>query len=1113
MALGRTDSSMCRENTSGWCRIPPTAAVVLAVALGVIAAPATLTGKAQEARSSDAATQKRQRSEGLDFAHGLLRERRFDLAAQEYQRFLDTGPSGRDADDARFGLANAWLFQGRYREARQAFREFLEKAPGHPRARTAQYRLGELAYMLGDLRAARLSLEAFTGESGRHPNLETAWTYLGDVRLGLGDLPGAEASYERSLADYPHGQLADRARFGLGRTLAEMGAAGPAAKILNELARGGAADWVDRAWLELGKTQVAAGQYQAAVAALEELERAAPRSPFQGEGRLLRAEALARLDRIPDAEKLLKALIEGGAETLAPRAALALATLEVDHGHPDLALATADDAVKRFPQSPLVPALVFRSAEALLQQKQPDPARERFLRVARSYPEDPWADDALCRAAALALDAGDAAAALTLARQFGKQHATSKLAAEVRLIEARALLAGGQAREAADQLEGLLGLGRESGPRGKSPAAELAPAAEAKARYDLALAYRATGRASQADALLAKLATASATGAVGVDARFLLGQEAVEQGRYSEAVEPLRLYLKSNPQGEVADAALAHLATAEVGLRQLDLASDAVTRLAREFPASRLLPEARLRVAEALLRAGQYPRAAEFFRQIISPGATGSPQPAPASRGEPPDAARDRALVNRARLGLGRTFRRLGKPADAATLFGQYLDHAGAGPEALAVALEQGVALEAAGSTDSALEAYSRLIRQHADAVEALRARLAMARLLDRTGRSERAAQSFQEVLSADAQRAKLKGLGETPDGLLAERGWALVRARKPAEADAAFAELLRSYADSPHAIDARFNLAESASAAGHPDEAIRLLTPVVENAAAPANARNGAQGKPAGKRNAGDAGAGSASAGMMPLILYRLGRSQIETGDWKGAAVMLDRLIRDYPGSSRLREARLLRAEAALHLEDWTCAEAVLAALQSEPPGASESTGFGRLVRARHVQSLLGTRHWQQALAEAKQLAAELPAGDPAIAELDFARGRALLGLAHPQEARQAFQAVIDARKGGDLAAQAHLLRGETFFHEDRLRKALTEFLKVDILYDAPRWQAAALLEAGKVYERLSQWSDAAEAYERLQSRFQGDPHAPEAASRLTTVRKHQADRGRPPG
>ena len=118
--------------------------------------------------------------------------------------------------------------------------------------------------------------------------------------------------------------------------------------------------------------------------------------------------------------------------------------------------------------------------------------------------------------------------------------------------------------------------------------------------------------------------------------------------------------------------------------------------------------------------------------------------------------------------------------------------------------------------------------------------------------------------------------------------------------------------------------------------------------------------------------------------------------------------------------------------------------------------------------------KRWKDALSQAESLKARAsrPATLPLPSLILPAAG--LLGLARPDDARIAFQAVINARKGGDLAAQAHLLSGETYFHEDRFREALTEFLKVDILYDAPLWQAAALLEAGKVYERLAQWGDA---------------------------------------
>src|SRR5207253_8889219 len=136
-------------------------------------------------------------------------------------------------------------------------------------------------------------------------------------------------------------------------------------------------------------------------------------------------------------------------------------------------------------------------------------------------------------------------------------------------------------------------------------------------------------------------------------------------------------------------------------------------------------------------------------------------------------------------------------------------------------------------------------------------------------------------------------------------------------------------------------------------------------------------------------------------------------------------------------------------------------AALRAEPSAATDRAGFLRVVRLKQVQCWVALKRWKEILTAVQELRAELAANDPAVAELDYARGQAWLGQGRLEEARTAFQAVIDARRGGELAAQAQLMRGETFFHEDRFREALREFLKVDILYEAPRWQAAALLEA----------------------------------------------------
>jgi tetratricopeptide (TPR) repeat protein len=186
-----------------------------------------------------------------------------------------------------------------------------------------------------------------------------------------------------------------------------------------------------------------------------------------------------------------------------------------------------------------------------------------------------------------------------------------------------------------------------------------------------------------------------------------------------------------------------------------------------------------------------------------------------------------------------------------------------------------------------------------------------------------------------------------------------------------------------------------------------------------------------------------------------------------------------------------------------------MLADLIAAPASPDDPPGLIDLAKERRLQALLGLKRWQEALDAAdalKPTIADPPARDP----VEFARGRALMGLGRLEEARAAFQAVIDSRRSGDLAAQARLMRGEAYFHEEQFLQALREFLQVDVLYpNAPRRRAAALLEAGKVYERLGRWDEAAETYQNIIANFADDPHAAEARERRE---KALAERGAKP-
>jgi TolA-binding protein len=987
--------------------------------------------------------QQRKLPEALNFANGLFRDGKFGLAAEEYERFLKNGAKpGPDADDAMYGLAYAELLQLKYKEARGHFEAFLKAAPDHPKAPTARFRIGETDYLLGNLAAARAELEEFTTRYPDHKHLDTALPCLGDIYLRLGEPSKARAAYEKAIELFPD-QPMDRAKLGLAQALGASKEPEKARAILAALIARAPRDQADKARYQLGLVEAGAGKYEAAVAAFEAVERANPRGAMVPEARLGRAEALDKLGHAAEAEAIWRPLIAEGPRNLGARAAFALGTSLLRRNRPAEARAALDDARRRFAGTAMAPALLFRSAEAASREGKLDDARARFVKLVDDFPKDPWAVDALLQGAELARRARDFDAARTLASSFATRFPNHPQQADARLIEARAALDAGKPREAIDLLDLLLNRDKPG------------PAVAHYARYYLGLAYRADGQKVKADELLDDLAKSPAAAPVANDARFLLGQGHVHAGRFAEAIEPLSKYLDAKPDGDVAPNAMAYLAVAHAELDHADESDAALKTLADRFPKSEALTQARLRLAEKAMAAEHYDRAAGLFR--------------PVAEGD------DAKTRNRALSGLGWALLKGKKPAEAAEAFGKLLADAPDDPLAPEAALARGRALEEAERPEDALAAYAQAAETYAKSDQGPAAAIARARLLAKVGKAAEAAEAFEAYLNDHP-----KGEPDHLDDLLADWGWALLDADKVADADRVFGRLLKEFADSPRAAEARVNLAESAYQARKYDEVDKLLAPLL----------------------AADT---KAAPRLVQSALYRHAWTRFRRDDWAGAARSLDRLLKDHPDNPFAREAKYLRAEVDFQAGHAKAAEAAFAAIAAETPAADENgAGWARTARLRRVQCLVQLERWADALTLADPLKAEIPADDPQRAELDYARGRALQGTAKFDDARAAYQAVIEARKGGDLAARAQLMRGETYFHQKDDKAALREFLQVALLYDAPRWQAAAMLEAGKVYERLDQWAEAADIYKKLGSKFPNDPAAAEAARRLSAARKH---------
>ncbi len=439
---------------------------------------------------------------------------------------------------------------------------------------------------------------------------------------------------------------------------------------------------------------------------------------------------------------------------------------------------------------------------------------------------------------------------------------------------------------------------------------------------------------------------------------------------------------------------MAHLASAHIGVGQFEEAQILLTTVAKRFPKSGALGPARLRLGEAELAAHHAERALEQFRLAAS---AEPPVKEPVRPGAPkPAATADKTLKIRALAGLGAALLELGRPADAASAFRSARELAGNEPIAAQIALAQAQAHEANRQTDAALEAYAATARDFPQSDQASLALLASARLLAKSGRHQQAAQAFERLNTNEAAHQRLGSAGVSRDTLLIEWAYALLDAAKPAEADRIFEQVLREFPDGRMTDDARFNLAESANQKRRFADVLRLLEPLA--------ARKDVKQE---------------SARLMPAMLYRLGRAQIELRNWAAAQKTFAGLISGFPESPYRREAQYLGAEAALREGDAGSALAGFAALAAAPPSQNDPPGMAESVRLKHVQCLVALKRWKEALETATKLESEQKPGDPAIAELDYARGQALLGTGRLADARAVFEKVLDARPGAELGAR----------------------------------------------------------------------------------------------
>lgn len=740
--------------------------------------------------------------------------------------------------------------------------------------------------------------------------------------------------------------------------------------------------------------------------------------------------------------------------------------------HPSTAVEYFRDGLKRFPEGQLQDDCRLGLARALEKLKQCDEA-ERLLAAVAGKTDSPLADAAQFHLGALQYGMSRYEQALKSFAAFEDRFANSPWHPNAKLGHGLTLLKLDRPAEACRDFDAVLA-GKASGNalmqqalQGKIQAAlqsrdyaEVDRQTKAfetrfpqspllcEARRMLARSLVERKQYEQASTLLESLVSAEAKDSRDLESRYLLALSYDGLGRYEQALAALLPVLDAAEGQLKADAQLAH-GSLLLSLKKYSEAIAPLETFLATKPARDDEVKALGELAICYARAGQLDKAKKLLAEIM--------RKHPGHAILPP-------IIER----LAEAAYDANDPAWSAELSRHLTAGAGSSEYAVKGQLGLGWSQYKEGKLAEAAASFENVLKANPPAPIAAEAAMARGCILEKLGQRESAlamyalvverfpdSQQHEEALASAAQLRHLLGQ-ESQAALLYEQ----LRAKGP---------------QSRFWANAVCRLAQRAFDTQQYDAARNLIAEVLTAKTDPR---------------------------YREYAWYLRAQTAAAESDWPAARQAFETLLAEFPETSRRPVAEFWIAETFYRQGDLEAAGARLDSLAKKMPQNREP--WMGIVDLRRAQILAQRKQWNDAYALAAAIEKNHPAFDQQH-EVDYLLGRCLADRADFDGARQAYRKAITSPTGEktETAAMAQWMIGETYFHQKNYEAACREYLRVEILYAYPTWQAAALFEAGKCYELLGNARAALDLYRRILKDYPKTPFAEQATQRITQLLK----------
>jgi len=1014
----------------------------------------------------------------------------------------------RTADDPAlrdYLAGNGFLARDLDELAVQSYRAFLEAHPDHPKAPWARY---GLAVALNRLEEPEQTLEAL-GPLLRWEGFDDfeyapyALLLQGQSLLALDRPAEAVAPLATLQRRWPDHEAADDAQ-ALQIEAAHRAGEHEQAAALGQrfLERRPDSSFLARALYFTGASEAALARWEAALERLQASLARAPDGPLASRAALLAAQCADQLGRGDAARALYERTLRFEDDAVAPSAVLGLALLDLRQERFASAAERLESLLERgeeLAQRTRERALLLL-ARARLEQGDARAAAQLLRRDAGlrdSAEARYWLGKALLRL-------GQVDEAVAALEQAAQGELEGPLAAAARYDLALALDSNGQPERAARVLDRLL-----------PHAGDLTP----QALYLRAVIAHDQGDHAVSDAHLEQLLRDSPDSPLVPQAMALRMENAALRGDHRRAAALARELLETRPEADLQQQARFRLGASLYALGEDDEAAASLTPLAHGLQTAQPHRPALLMLGDIAFRQGRYDESAALLRDYLAlVGPSGQ-------------------AVDDALLKLGLSLLRTDHPAQALPFFAELLESRPDSPHRLQALFEQGQAHAALGEDEQARAMFEATLREGGQASRfAPLALQHLGALADRAGDARKAAQLYaRAAAAASAQNSQRSAAVEAE--ALRRQALALYRAEQWSEAAQALSRFAREHADDPYAAEAQARAAIALSRAGSTEQAREALERVVDSALRdlPASLQHATlyelawtqqqlgqreqaaqtlrrllQQEPAPQLRAHglvelaqlrmDGEAFSDAADLLrdaltlarsqpqavepelrAAALYRLGVCEHRLGRHDESARALEAYLEHASRDPALASsAALLAGESRFQLGQHAEAAALFEQVveDDEARDGDRATALLRL-----GESLAKLQRWSDSEAVFRRYLDGF-GDEPLWFQAQFGLGWALERQQRYDQAIAAYTRVVEQHQG-ETAARAQFQIGQCLFAQNKLRDAVRELLKVDILYAYPQWSAAGLFEAGRCFEALEQPQAARQRWREVVERF----------------------------